>query len=107
MSGSQVPNRLQPPQQLQPGDILSLAGSAARQCIANGAPPPQVPQLMLASSPPPLQAQQQQQEAGVLLGDPAAEAHALAQEAAHLQAQAQNFKARSVKCRDDLLHTMA
>lgn len=79
----------QAPQQLQAGDIVTLASSAALHCMSNGAPPPQVPQLVLVSAP-----LMQAQPAGGLVGSPAEEAHALAHEAAQLQAQAQNFKAR-------------
>ena len=80
-------------------------GSAAQRSIANGAPPPQVPQLRgMPQQPgqPSLHAQQHQQHGGS--GAPPhsptpqhrvaiAEARVLAQEAAHLQAQARNFKA--------------
>jgi hypothetical protein len=79
----------QAPQQLQAGDIATLASSAALHCMSNGAPPPQVPQLVLVSSAPPMQ---QAPPAGGLAGDAAGEAHALAHEAAQLQAQAQSFK---------------
>ncbi len=86
-------------------ELAALASSAAQRSVANGAPPPQVPQLLLMSQQPgqpSLHAQQHQQHGGG--GAPPhpptpqhrvalAEARVLAQEAAHLQAQAKNFKA--------------
>ena len=82
-------------------ELAVLEGSAAQRSIANGAPPPQVPQL-LGMSQQPGQPSQHQQHGGS--GAPPhsptpqhrvaiAEARVLAQEAAHLQAQARNFKA--------------
>ena len=89
-------------QQPHATELAALASSAARRSMANGAPPPQVPQLLLMSqtAPSSLHPQHQQQAPG---GAPhsstpqhrvaIAEARVLAQEAAHLQAQAKNFKA--------------